>query len=205
MRPKGATPVITSLVPAFQACASSNRTHGPPLAHPSCNPPVHQSNTLTPGIGDGNPALAKSEGRVRLDVVAGAPGGVDDSDVRLTFVLTNVMNKPSLSDYTGELRASMAVRLTDKSVPLTGTEDSFTVQDFVFGFTVPCTATADTTLGGDCRLFTTMDAVRPGAIGEGKRAIWALDQIRVHDGGPDGDADTAGDNSLLAVQGLFVP
>jgi hypothetical protein len=142
---------------------------------------------------------------VRLDVVTGAPGGVDDSDVRITFVLTNVMNKPSLSDYTGELRASMAVRLTDNSVPVSGAKDSSTVQDFTFGFTVPCTATADTTLGGDCRLFTTFDAVQPGAAAEGNRMVWGLDQVKVHDGGADGDGDTAGDNTPLAVQGLFVP
>ena len=201
VRPRGATPLITSLVPAFQPCVSPNRMHGPPLAHPSCNPPVHHSNTVTPGIGDGSPALAKSEGRVRLDVITGAPGGLDDSDVRITFVLTNLMNKPSLSDYTGELRASTGVRLTDRAE----INNSYTVQDFVFGFTVPCAATADTTLGGDCRLFTTADAVLPGAIPEGLRSVWGLNQIRVHDGGPDGDADTAGDNSLLAVQGLFVP
>jgi hypothetical protein len=36
------------------------------------------------------------------------------------------------------------------------------------------------------------------------RAIWALDQVQVFDGGPDGVVATA-DNSLFAVQGIFVP
>ena len=199
-RPKGATPLRASLVPAFEPCLSPNRVHGPPLAHPSCNPPVPHSGNLTIGTGDGSPALAKSSGQVRLAVVPGVPGGVDDAVVDITFVLTNVMNVPSLSDYTGELRASMGVRLTDSSSGL-----SQTVQDFVFGFTVPCAATADTTLGGDCRLTTTADAVLPGAIAEALRSVWGISQVRVHDGGPDGDGDTAGDNSLLAVQGVFVP
>ena len=39
---------------------------------------------------------------------------------------------------------------------------------------------------------------------QGKRAVWQLGQIQVLDGGPDGAAATA-DNSLFAVQGVFVP
>ena len=37
-RPKGATPLKTYLVVAYQPCAASNRTHGPPLGFPSCAP-----------------------------------------------------------------------------------------------------------------------------------------------------------------------
>ena len=40
---------------------------------------------------------------------------------------------------------------------------------------------------------------------EGKRAVWDISQIQVFDGGADGDADTAGDNTLFAVQGTFAP
>jgi hypothetical protein len=40
---------------------------------------------------------------------------------------------------------------------------------------------------------------------EGNRAQWELDQVKVYDGGADGDADTTGDNTLIAVQGLLVP
>ena len=46
-RPKGATPLRASLVPAYNACATPNRTHGTPLAFPSCNPPVQTSTSLT--------------------------------------------------------------------------------------------------------------------------------------------------------------
>ena len=45
----------------------------------------------------------------------------------------------------------------------------------------------------------------PGLVKEGARAIWQLDQVRVLDGGADSDADTAADNSLFVVQGVFVP
>ena len=52
-----------------------------------------------------------------------------------------------------------------------------------------------------------MDAVVPGIVLslEGKRAVWQIGQVRFYDGGPDGDADTTADNTLFAVQGLFVP
>jgi hypothetical protein len=188
-----------SLVPAAAQCTAPNRTHGPSLAFPSCNPPVPISPNLTVGVGDGSPAFAKSQGHVRMSVNVGAPGGIDDSDVDITFVLTNVMNKPSLSDYTGELRATADVRLTDRADNVPSTTE------FPFGFTVPCTGTADTTLGGDCRVSTSADAVVPGIVAEGTRGVWGLGQMRVFDGGGDGDGDTAGDNSLLAVQGVFVP
>ena len=46
-RPKNATKVRASLVPAYNACTSSNRTHGPPLGSASCNPPVRSSTNLT--------------------------------------------------------------------------------------------------------------------------------------------------------------
>jgi hypothetical protein len=52
---------------------------------------------------------------------------------------------------------------------------------------------------------TSVDAVTPGAIKEGERAIWALDKARVFDGGPDGDADTASGNTQFLTQGVFVP
>ena len=53
-------------------------------------------------------------------------------------------------------------------------------------------------------LVTTMDALLPGAVPEGKRSIWALDQIDVIDGGADGLVST-NDNSVYLRQGIFVP
>ena len=54
-RPVGASPARMSLVPAYAPCAAPNRTHGPPLAFPSCNPPPPDL-----GAGDG-----RNPGRVR--------------------------------------------------------------------------------------------------------------------------------------------
>ena len=61
-RPKGATPFRVPLVPAYAQCTAPNRTHGPPLAFPSCNPPAPGSSLLTIGVGDGSPAFARGSG-----------------------------------------------------------------------------------------------------------------------------------------------
>ena len=195
LRPKSAMQFRVPLVPASRPCTNPNREHGPPLAYGSCSPPVPESPNATLGT-DGT---GKSQGRARLDVIGGAPGGADDTDVRIGFIITNVINLTSHSDYTRELRAGADLRLTDRLGGVSATTD------FPFGFTVPCTATADTTLGGECSLQSSVDALIPSAVAEGTRAVWALDQVEVHDGGPDGDADTPGDNSLLAVEGVLVP
>ena len=76
--------------------------------------------------------------------------------------------------------------------------------DYSFSFTIPCTPTDDTTwartAGRDHRRH-----LAPGSLVEGKRAIWQSDQVRVYDGGPDGQASTAADNTLFMVQGVFGP
>jgi hypothetical protein len=45
----------------------------------------------------------------------------------------------------------------------------------------------------------------PGAFRDGKRAVVGLGQIRVDDGGQDGQAETDDGNRRFAVQGVFVP
>ena len=70
--------------------------------------------------------------------------------------------------------------------------------------TAPCSATADANVGATCNLTTTLDALTPGVVQEGARAIWQLGQVEVLDGGPDGDADTP-DNAVFARQGIFIP
>ena len=39
-RPKAATPLYTSLVPAYEECTAPNRAHKAPLSFNSCNPPT---------------------------------------------------------------------------------------------------------------------------------------------------------------------
>src|SRR3954453_12253238 len=80
-RPKGATPFRVSVVPAFKACTTPNRTYGAALAFPSCNPPVQASTDLTVASPDDTGAPANSVASVRLDDQAGVPGPPEDSDV----------------------------------------------------------------------------------------------------------------------------
>ena len=63
---------------------------------------------------------------------------------------------------------------------------------------------ADHRSGRVLRIDTTLDAIVPGAVREGSRAIWELGEMQVFDGGPDVEADTE-PNGLFLTQGLFVP
>jgi Tol biopolymer transport system component len=200
VRPAGATPLRVPLVPAFNECTAPNLEHGPPLAFGSCAPPEESSPNLSVGVGDGDPSFSRSVGFVRFRVDPGTPGGPDDTDVRVRFSLSNVMRATDLSEYTGELRATAKVRLTDKQ----GTVSS-TTQDFPVEWDVPCLPTAATLDKSLCDLATTLDSIVPGAAPERTRAVWALDEVKVYDGGPDEDGGTTGDNALFAVQGVFVP
>jgi TolB protein len=205
VRPRGATPFRVPLVPAYEQCVLPNRTHGPPLAFPSCNPPAPGSSRLTIGVGDGSPAFARGSGGLRMDVIVGDPGPPHDSDVNIRFTLTNVMRASDLSEYTGELRAEATVRFTGRDETAAGGPRS-TSMDFPFGFTVPCAPTPSSSLDAStCVSFTSANAIVPGAVVDGTRAIWELDKVRVYDGGPDEDADTEAGNTLFMTQGLFVP
>ena len=195
-RPKGASPYRASLAPAYKPCTAPNRTHGAPLSFPSCNPPVQVSDFLTVGSPDANSSAANSIGSVTLKVLA-AP-----ADVRVIASLTDIRKKSDLSDYTGELQTRLPLRVTDKYNGASLTEPA--TGDSSFAVTVPCTGTPDMTVGSTCTVVTTANAVTPGAIVDGARAIWELANVQVFDGGSDGVASTAG-NTLFADQAVFVP
>jgi dipeptidyl aminopeptidase/acylaminoacyl peptidase len=202
-RPKGATPMYASLVPAYNPCSSANRTHGPPLTFGSCSSPTQSSSQLTVGSPDANGPAANSVGFAKYDVVAGVPGGSDDANVRFTFNFTDVRVQGTLDDYTGQLQATTSAQITDRLNGSTKAEPA-TVNSVEFPITVPCAPAASTTVGSTCSISTSFDAVNPGAVTESKRSIWQLDRIRVNDGGADGLASTT-PNTLFAVQGIFVP
>ena len=66
---------------------------------------------------------------------------------------------------------------------------------FGLDFEVPCSSTAATTAGSTCALATSLDALTPGAVPEGKRSIWALGQVEVDDA----------NGAPFMRQGVFVP
>jgi hypothetical protein len=202
-RPRGATPLRTSFVPAFQACVAANRAHGAPLAFPSCSPPVQASAQLTVGTPDANGAPANSIGSVRVEAILGNPSTpANEADVRVALNFSDVRQKASLADYTGQLQLVANARVTDRfSGP---TQGDAATGDVSFPITVPCTATGSTTIGSTCAVVTTFNSVVPGSIVELKRTIWAMQKMDVYDGGPDGVASTT-PNTLFATQGVFVP
>ena len=207
-RPRGASPLRVSLVPAYDECIIANRDHAPPLDHPSCNPPAQSSTQLTVGTPDANGSPANSIASARFATKAGATGTTEDeADVRISVRATDVRQRLDLTDYEGELQASVGLRLTDRNnsvlPPLFPDNEPGTVIDTTFAVAVPCAATAGAE-GGTCSVETTADAVSPGFVVEGDRAIWQLDQVQLFDGGPDGVAETT-PNTLFAVQGVFVP
>ena len=201
-RPRGATPLRVPLVPAYDGCATPNRTHGAPLAHPSCTPAAQSSARLTVGTPDANGRPAASTGFVQLRAIAGDSGTpADEADVALAASVTDVRRRSDLADYTGELQLSVSRRLTDRDG---GVSLAATVVDALYTVAVPCQATAATTIGSTCSLATTADAITPGSVREERRTLWQLGQVQVEDGGADGVAATA-PNTVFLRQGVFAP
>jgi len=209
-----------SLVPAYDQCTAPDRTHGPPLAFPSCNPPAQTSAQATVGTPDAFGGAANSTGSLRLKAVpcdSNCPsptfgdmliyGELDDVRCAPTGARCGTANASGPPDYSGETRFSFAFRLTDHwnaSAPGGGT-DAATVQDFAIHLSGPCAQTGSTSVGSSCGLNTSMNATVPGAFRETVRAIWALDDVRVFDGGADGDGDTTADNTVFVGPGVFIP
>jgi hypothetical protein len=205
-RPKSASPSTFKLVPAYDECTSGNADHGAPLGLPSCSAPTPTSDFLTIGTPDRNGKGANSAGTLGLKAVGETPinpSNGDQADVEITASLTDVFNQSTLTDYTGELRFLLTLRITDR-LNSSSENRPATVVDAPFPFTVPCTVTGGLQ-GASCNVSTTADSVMPGVAREDKRAIWELGRVEVFDGGADGVASTTADNTLFAVQGLFAP
>ena len=64
-----------------------------------------------------------------------------------------------------------------------------------FPYAVPCTPTAAANVGSTCATVTTAEAVLPGSLTGGKRAVWELARFEVYDGA----------SAPFLTQGLFVP
>jgi len=104
------------------------------------------------------------------------------------------------------VQADLPIRWTDRfnaTSPGGGTTAA-TMVDIPFPIGTSCAATADPAIGSTCALDTSINAIVPGAVVEGKRAIWALGQIQLQDGGSDGVVSTL-PNTVFAKQGIFVP
>jgi hypothetical protein len=211
-RPKGATPIRVSLVPAYKACAApGNRTHGAPLAFPSCNPPVQTSNYLTVGTPDANGAAANSVGYILIKVKGTSP-----EDLLGSGVITDVRCRPGTAasvcgtanvaggpDYSGELQSNAVVRTTDHYNGPNLDEAATVVDGLYIPMNFYCQPTADTSVGATCSGSIYNPLPGPQWF-EGQRVVVELGQLQVSDGGPDGQVNTD-DNTLFMKQGVFIP
>jgi hypothetical protein len=218
-RPNSALKLQLAMVPAFKPCgpggATPNRQHGPPLASPSCSPPVQTSDSVTPG--------GTSTGVVSIKVQPGNPAPPDDSDVALYANATDIRCRPAAlpavcsntntngaPDYTGDMEGNATIRISDhwNAVAPGGGPDAATVVDLPFPVLGTCTATASQTVGATCGVTTTANAVIGGpdpVVKDNKRAVVEVTQVQITDGGADGQISTLTDNDLFAVQGIFIP
>ena len=163
VRPVGATPFRSRWCPS-QAVHSTESHPRPAIGVPVLQSAPARLTEPDRGCRRRQPCVREVGGLLRMDVIVGAPGPPDTSDVSIRLRLTNVMNLSGLSDYTGELQARLVQRLTSRNAAAgPGLGD---VRGHAVRFAVPCAATADTPLGGLCSIQTTMDAVRPGLAAE---------------------------------------
>jgi hypothetical protein len=218
-RPAGASPLRVSFVPAYSQCVAPNRTHGPPLAFPSCNPPVQTSAQATVGTPDANGgATSFSSTVVFRPAISSSPGPPEEGDLFISIQMNDVRcvptgvrcgtaNASGPADYSGEVRFVFTTRITDhyNAVAPGGGPDAATVVDTSIEVDWQCAETASTSTGSTCNLNTAVNSFIPGAIKETKRTIWETSEVRVYDGGPDGDADTTADNTVFLRQGIFIP
>jgi hypothetical protein len=211
-RPSGAGPLRASLVPAYDPCTSANRTHGPSLVFPSCNPPVQSSAVLTVGTPDANGFAAASASSARFRVTLGNPATeANEADVTSVIKIDDVRNHPSGTDYTGRIGISVNLQITDQRNAPEQPEHG-TVQTFPLAWSVQCVSTVQTTKGAACSTTTSVNAILPGAVLETKRTIWEMGQVTVRDAGPNGTGYAAcpptcgdGDETTFMRSGIFVP
>jgi hypothetical protein len=218
-RPKSASPAQWSLVPAYGQCLAPNRTHGPPLAFPSCNPPAQTSGQATVATPDALGGSPNFTGYFRIKVLVGTPGPPDDSDVYVKLSLTDVRciptgvscgaaNAAGSADYAGEVGVNYGIRFTDhwNAVAPGGGTDPATMQDTTLTIgPAACAGTASTSTGSTCNINTSYNAFHPGLIKDSKRLNEEIDNLHVFDGGPDNDADTTADNTVFLRSGIFIP
>jgi hypothetical protein len=155
------------------------------------------------GSPDANGAPANASDSLTLIAVPGdAATTADEADLKLKLTAIDVRNKSDLTDYTGQLKVTIPLRIVDRD---SGPDLTGVTQDSTYSFTAPCTATGGTTnIGSTCTVDTTADALVPNTIKESVRSVWQIGKVDVLDGGADGVASTDPNTRYLS-QGYFVP
>jgi hypothetical protein len=169
------------------------------------------------GSPDANGAAANGVGTVDFRVQVNASPTPSDvvivsslGDVRCKLPVATTCGSANSSagpDYIGSLREVSTARITDLFNSVGGGNGTAagTVQDILLlPLTIPCAASASLTAGSTCSVSTSANTLLPGSVQSGQRAVWQLSQVKVTDGGSDGDPATAG-NTDFAREGVFAP
>jgi hypothetical protein len=177
---------------------------------------VQASNFLTVGTPDANGAEAHMVGSMTLKVKITSP-----EDLLIKLTITDVRCLPGTSssvcnsansvdgpDYSGQLQGNATIRISDHyNGP--NLNEAATVRDIPFPVNAPCSNTADVSTGGVCTVTASSCSTQPPgdicSVRDGQRTVVELTQFQVFDGGSDGQVTTSSDNTLFAVQGLFIP
>jgi hypothetical protein len=226
VRPKGATPLYISLVPAQKPCVSPNGQHEPPLEGVrSCLPPSQSSSAATVGTQDANGFPAQSVGFVRIDVIGVGTAGEDDrvevemTDARELADPANDYNpNPTGPDMTlvaqlpgpTTTTAREMLRLTDhRNIGPGPVGGAGTTVGFAFPIPVDCNFTPPG-IGSTCAVTTTFNTILPGFVKfdpanpARNRQTIEIGQVQLYDSGLDKIRET-NDDTLFAVQGIFNP
>ena len=124
----------------------------------------------------------------------------------MTGSITDVRNgSPTGSDYNDpDGQPDLTEQLVLKTTDLYSTDGPATVVDQPFQIPIDCVPTADTTIGSACSLNTTANALVPGAVANGKAAVWEVKEIQVLDQGADGVRGN-GDDKVFEAQEILEP
>ena len=168
-------------------------------ASASCNPAGGAtSSQATIGTPDANGGGANFVGlRPLRGRSSGRPGCAEDSDVTITSSLHDVRCRPAgascgaanaagPADYTGELRATVALRMTDRWNGGRGRwrHGCGHRPERLAGPELPVRPDRlHERSARPARSRTSANAIVPGLVLDTKRAIWQLDQVQVYDGG----------------------
>jgi hypothetical protein len=151
---------------------------------------------------NGKPAIAA--GLVQYRAVAGDPKTPqDEADLRIRVHQNDVrIWRSPYNDAVGTLVVHTDLRVTDTFNAGGGSDGSATVVGHRLYAGAPCVETAGPE-GATCSLDTSADALVPGIVREGRKAVWEIGEVRAYHSFGD---DPHVFNPLVSfAQGIFIP
>ena len=160
-------------------------------------------------MGTPTPTAQPAKGVASLKTIV-SPGNAatpaDEANVQFTTSITDVRKTSDLSDYTGELEVRIPLQVTDRiNYPPTGGQGPGTTTPF--DLPSPSRARPPGTPRSAPAATSSPPPIRscPAPSIESARAVWAMGQVDVYDGGPDYDADTQIRQLALPAPGRLRP